>query len=91
MSNGVKRSKEVLVDFEEKMSLEKAATHLETIAKKLREEGTFSLTHGGETIEVTPAQTVELEIKVEKKNDKYEFEVELEWIEGQEDTPLQIS
>lgn len=90
LTNGVNRRKEVLVDFEEKMSLANAATYLETIAKKLKEEGTFTLTHNGKNIEITPSSTVELEIKVEKVQDKHKFEIELEWTEGKEDSTLRI-
>lgn len=82
--------KEVLVDFEEKMSLSNAATYFETIAKKLKEEGSFTLTHNGETIEIKPSSTVELEIKVEVENEKKKFELELEWVEGEENTTLTI-
>lgn len=80
----------MLVDFEEKMSLANAATFFETIAKKLKEEGSFTLTHNGQKIDITPASTVELEIKVEVKNEKKKFELELEWIEGAADTTLTI-
>ncbi|QBQ07177.1 amphi-Trp domain-containing protein [Sporosarcina pasteurii] len=90
LTNGENRRKEVLVDFEEKMSLANAATYFETIANKLSEEGSFTLTHNGQTIEVKPSSTVELEIKVVKMQDKQKFEIELEWTEGTEDTTLKI-
>ena len=83
-------NEKVLVDFEEKMSLANAATYFETIAKKLKEEGSFTLNLNGETIDIKPSSTVELEIKVEVKNDKKKFELELEWVEGAEDTTLTI-
>lgn len=85
-----KNPKVVLVDYEEKMALEKAAEFLETLAKKLREEGTFTLTHGDKTHEVAPSSTVELEVKLEKQNDKNKFEVELEWRDGDETSNLSI-
>lgn len=90
MTNETNRRKEVLVDFEEKMSLENAATYFETIAKKLKEEGSFTLTLNGQTIEIKPSSTVELEIKVEKERDKQKFEIELEWTEGEGNTSLKI-
>lgn len=90
MTNGINRRKEILVDFEEKMSLANAAAYFETIAKKLKEEGSFTLTHNGQPIEIKPSSTVELEIKVEKERDKQKFEIELEWVEGVEDTTLKI-
>lgn len=90
MTNETNRRKEVLVDFEEKMSLENAATYFETIAKKLKEEGAFTLTHNGQMIEIKPSSNVTLEIKVEKVQDKHKFEMELEWTEGKGNTLLKI-
>lgn len=73
----------VFLDYEEKMSLENAATFLETIVSKLKAGQSFTLTHAGQTIEVNPAQQVGLEVKYEKKKDgKYKLELELEWREG---------
>ena len=93
MSNEKKSAKVILVDHEEKMSLANAAEFLETLAKKLREDGTFTLTQGGQNHGVTPASTVELEIKLEKEHDKYSFEVELEWRDGDKghDSGISIS
>lgn len=90
MSNSKKSPKVVLVDYEEKMSLKEAATFLETVAKKLREEGTFTLNQGEKSHDVTPAEIVELEVKLEKKRDKNKFEVELEWRDGQKGSSLSI-
>lgn len=90
LTNRKIRRKEVLVDFEEKMSLANAATYFETIATKLKEEGAFTLTHNGKTFEIKPSSTVELEIKVELENEKQKFELELEWVEGEDDTTLTI-
>lgn len=90
MTNGADNRKEVLVDFEEKMSLTNAVTYFETISQKLKEEGSFTLTHNGKTIEIKPSSTVELEIKVEKQQDKHKFEIELEWTEGEEGTTFTI-
>lgn len=82
MTNTNKPLKEVLVDYEEKMSLVGAATFLETIAVKLKEEKSLTLTHGGKTFEVKPSANVELEVKLEKRGEKHKLELELEWIEG---------
>lgn len=90
MTNANRNRKEVLVDFEEKMSLANAATYFETIAKKLKEEGRFVLTQNGQQVEIAPSGNVELEIKVEKVNDKLKFEMELEWLEGAQDSNLII-
>ncbi len=85
-----KNPKIVLVDYEEKMALNQAAEFLESIAKKLREEGKFTITQGEKTHEVIPSSTVELEVKLEKQNDKNKFEVELEWRDGDKDSNLSI-
>lgn len=80
-----RRSTEVLVDYEEKMSLEQAAEFIETIATKLKNEKSFSLTHAGQTYEISPSSRVELEVKYEKKSSgKYQLELEIEWREGEE-------
>lgn len=83
--------KKVHVDYEEKMSLDNAVAFLETIVTKLKEEKSFTLTHGEKTHQVTPASQVELEVKFEERGEKQKLELELEWIEGEEDQGLQIS
>lgn len=85
MTNAKRTQKTVHVDYEEKMSLEHAADFLHTVATKLKEDKSFTLTLGGKTHHVTPSSNVELEVKLEEKNGKYEFEVELEWMEGDND------
>lgn len=85
------KEKVVLVDYEEKMSVLQAAEFLESIAKKLREDGTFTLTHGGQAHEVTPASVVELEIKLEQKGDETKLELELEWRESDKSKDTGIS
>ena len=82
--------KTVLVDYEEKMSLDQATTFLETIVKKLKEEKSFTLTQGDKTHQVTPSSQVELEVKLEERNGKHKLELELEWREGQEFQGLKI-
>lgn len=82
--------KEVLLDFERKMSLTEAATFLETIAEKLKEEGQMNLVLGEQEVELTPTERVEFEIKVERRGTKYEFEIELEWDESRPAQHLKI-
>lgn len=82
--------KEVLLDFERKMSLTEAATFLETIATKLKEEGQMNLVLGEQQVELTPTERVEFEIKVERRGTKYEFEIELEWDESRPAQHLKI-
>src|SRR5690625_6331301 len=65
-----KNVKRVLVDYEERMSREQAATLLESIASKLREEGSFTLNLGNKSQFVQPAEMVNLEIELEEKGDR---------------------
>lgn len=85
-----RNSKVVLVEYEEKMSLENAAAFLETIATKLKEEKSFTLTQGENTHHVTPSPNVELEVKLEERSGQYKLELELEWMDGEEDKGLKI-
>lgn len=91
MTNAKRTQKIVHIDYEEKMSLASAAEFLHTVATKLKDEQSFTLTLGGKTHHVTPASNVELEVKLEEKNGEFEFEVELEWKEGDEGQGLKIS
>lgn len=74
---------EVLVDYGEKQSLVAFATTLETLAKKLKEQGSFQFVQGTETISVIPSEQLKVEYKYTKKADKHPFEIEFDWIEGQ--------
>jgi len=81
----------VHVDYEEKMSLDQAVTFLETIVTKLKEEKSFTLTHGSKTHHISPSSQVELEVKLEEKGRKQKLELELEWIDGDDGQGLKIS
>lgn len=72
----------ILLKHEEKMSLEDAASLLESIAKKLREEGSVTINLGEQSETVTPAEQVKLEVELEESNGEYELEFELEWRES---------
>ncbi len=83
--------KKVLVDYEEKMSLDFAASYLEQIARKFKEEKSFTLKVGDQEVVISPSDRVELELSLEKRGSKYEFEIELEWDEDADDQgPLVI-
>ncbi|HEY4578207.1 MAG TPA: amphi-Trp domain-containing protein [Savagea sp.] len=82
--------KEVLLDFEQKMSLAEAATFLETIALKLKEEQALNIRVGQSEVLLKPSSQVEFELKVEKRGSNYSFEVELDWDEQQEYSQLEI-
>lgn len=76
--------KNILVDYEEKLSREQVATLLETIAAKIKEDGSFTLKLGQEEQQVQLPETVTLEVELEEKNGEYSLEFELEWREGEE-------
>lgn len=82
MTHSNKPVTKVLIDYEEKQSLVAFATTLETIAKKLKEDGAFHFVQGEQTIPIIPGEMVEGEFKYEVKGDKHSFEIELEWYEG---------
>lgn len=75
--------KNVLIDYEQKMSLDEAITFLETIVNKLKTDKSLTLTLGEQSHQVNPADQVELEVKLEERNKKYSLELELEWTEGE--------
>ncbi|RFA32598.1 hypothetical protein CAI16_17505 [Virgibacillus dokdonensis] len=80
----------VLVKYKEKMGRDQAAAMLQSIATKLKEEGSFTLHQGEQSQIVEPAESVTVEIELEERNGKYEFEFELEWQEGENKAPLKI-
>ena len=73
-------TKQVLIDYEERQSLEQATALLETIVAKLKEQGKFTFKQGETEIEIQPSGQIQTEIKYEVKGDKHSFEIELEWI-----------
>lgn len=72
----------VLIKHEERMTREKAAILLESIASKLKEKGEFTINIGEQSQTIEPAESVKLEIELEEKNGEYELEFELEWKAG---------
>lgn len=90
MTEKSKNVKQVLVKHEERMSREQAAILLESIATKLKEEGSFTLNLGEKSQLVEPADMVKLEVELEEKNGEYEFELELEWKEGASKRQLSV-
>lgn len=82
--------KNVLVKHEERVSREQVAALLETIAKKLKEDGTITLKLGEQSQTVQLPESVVLEVDLEEKNGKYSLEFELEWREGESSGTLTI-
>lgn len=58
---------EVLLDRKDRQTLVEFATTLETIARKLKEKGAFTLTEGEREIFVNPADTLKVESLTRKK------------------------
>jgi len=75
---------------EERMSRQQAAAILESVARKLKEKGSFTINIGDQSQTIEPAESVKLEIELEEKNGEYELEFELEWKAG-DSTQGQIS
>src|SRR5699024_9125360 len=59
---------------------------LESMAKKLRENGSVNINLGDQSETVTPANNVKLEVELEESNGKYELEFVLEWNENDKET-----
>lgn len=74
--------KSILIKHEERMSRMQVAELLESIASKLKEEGTLTINVGEQSQTIEPSEEVTFEIELEEKNGKYELELELEWKEG---------
>ncbi|WP_164525638.1 amphi-Trp domain-containing protein [Siminovitchia acidinfaciens] len=90
MSEHRKGQTNIIVSHKERMPREKAAAMLETIALKLKEEGSFSLHQGEQSHKVEPTENVKVEIELKERNGKYEFEFELMWKEEDESQKLII-
>lgn len=90
MNEQTRPTKQVLIDYEERLSLEQAITLLETIVTKLKEQGKFTFKQGEAEIEIQPSGQVGTEIKYEVKGDKHSLEIELEWIPGKTEQKMEI-
>lgn len=82
MSQQPKPVTEVLIRHKEHQSLQEFANMLETIAKKLREDGQFIFMQDQEQVEVQPANQVKVEYQYTLKGDKHSFEIEFDWYTG---------
>lgn len=75
------KEKQRILDHKEHQSLNEFAETLEVIAKKLKDEASFTLQQGDREIDIAPNSLVEVEYSYKIKGDKHEFEIELEWRE----------
>lgn len=80
---------EVILKHKERSVAEFAAT-LETIAKKLKENGEFTFVQDTEPTVVSPSEQLKIEYSYTKKGDKHSFEIEFDWYTGTE-TPKKMT
>ncbi len=77
------RSSEVLFSSEEAKTIQEIGDFLIQAGQKLKEQGFFNLTQGGQQVEVRPGAAPKLELKYEiEKENKHQFEIEIEWRTG---------
>lgn len=84
---------EIEVEVErEDVSREEVAGHLETFAGTLREGGPFDVEIDGETVTISPPDSLEFEVEIEDEDDDDEtersIEFEIEWTRGDDEDPL---
>ncbi|WP_077216031.1 amphi-Trp domain-containing protein [Bacillus kwashiorkori] len=82
--------KQVKFENEESQCVHEFATMLETIARKLKEDGKFVIAHGEDEIIVSPTNELSVELEYEVKGDKHSFEIEFEWYEGKDKNKVRI-
>ncbi|WP_342534322.1 amphi-Trp domain-containing protein [Lysinibacillus sp. FSL K6-0057] len=75
---------EVILKHKERQSVAEFAATLETIAKKLKENGEFTFVQGTEPTVVSPSEQLKIEYSYTKKGDKHSFEIEFDWYTGTE-------
>ncbi len=84
----VKEEKVVYFERKANLSLVEFATQLEVLARKLKEEGAVTFKEGERETFVSPSRNVKAEFKYTSLNNKHEFEIELQWYDGQDETFL---
>ena len=84
----VKPDKIVHLERKSNLSLTEFATQLEVLASKLKDEGAVTFKEGDQETFVSPSRNVTAEFKYVTKGTKHEFEIELKWREGNDETFL---
>jgi amphi-Trp domain-containing protein len=90
---------EVLFESELRQSRSEVANYLRTVADRLEEGGSLTLSAGEDSVTLDPPEAVTFEVKAERETgsgpDERSVEFELEWDEGDADgsdaTGLDIS
>ncbi|RBI64074.1 amphi-Trp domain-containing protein [halophilic archaeon] len=77
---------EVLFETERTQSRSEIATYLRTVADKLEDGESVTLTAGDQTVTLTPPERPTFEVKSERetggRRDELSLELEIEWKEG---------
>lgn len=73
---------EVLFVHETRSTRADVADYLRTVADSLDAGNDLTLSDGGESVTVSPPDSVEFEVKVEREGSEKSVEFELEWGEG---------
>lgn len=76
------KQKQVLIDYESQLSRNELADFLETIASKIREEGSFTFVQPTGDVRIDFPEGLKVEVEYEIENGEHEFEIEIEWREG---------
>ena len=83
-----KNKKEPKIKFENTLTRGEAVIYLQAIIDSLK-AGSVSLTQGEQSLELSPCETVEVEVKAGKKGTKEKVSFELKW--NTADAKLDIS
>ncbi len=76
------KKEEVIFSSEEPRSVAEIGDFLIQAGQKLKEQGSFNLSHGEKQLEVRPEGATKLELKYEIEGQKHQFEIEIEWKPG---------
>ena len=86
----VKPTKVRVIDHQEHQSLQNFTGSLQSIASKLKEDGTFTLIEGDKVTTITPNQQLRVEYTYKTKGDKHEFEIQFKWNDRESDDPIAV-
>ena len=76
------KSKQVVFSSDEHSSVSEVVSFLRKVADRLEQEGSITLEHGENQVEVRPEGDIELEVEYKTKGNKHELEIEIDWRSG---------
>lgn len=88
MNHSPKPTTEVLLKLKEKKSIEEVANLLTDLADKLKTDQKIVFAKNEGEVEVKPNAEVTLELEYTKKGTKHQFEIEIEWVEGEQSSKI---